>query len=113
MSITRLSAAALSTVAVSALLISCSVSGHVEKIEPKLSSDKLAATVAEQLAASTGQPKPDITCPEDLAAKVGKSTRCKLIGGDGTTFGVSVTVSSVEGTKMNFDIKVDEKPSSN
>ncbi|MEU8570727.1 DUF4333 domain-containing protein [Streptomyces pathocidini] len=100
MSDIRLSATALSTVAVSALLVGCSISGKVEKVEPKLSSDKLAATVADQLAATTGQPKPDVTCPDDLATEVGKSTRCKLTAGDDTAFGVSVTVSSVKGASM-------------
>ncbi|WP_210579110.1 DUF4333 domain-containing protein [Streptomyces sp. GESEQ-4] len=110
---TRLSAATwgLSAVTVAALLAGCSASVNVEKSEPKLSANKLAITVAEELAATTGQPKPDITCPEDLAGKVGNTTRCTLTADDGSTLGVTVTVSSVDGDKINFDIKADDKAS--
>lgn len=109
----RLSAAtwSISGVAVATLLVGCSASVNVEKSEPKLSADKLATTVAEKLAATTGQPKPDITCPEDLTGKVGTTTRCTLTASDGSTLGVTVTVSSVEGGKINFDIKADDTAS--
>ena len=113
MAAARLSAAtwAISAVAVGALLVGCSASVNVGKSEPKLSADKLAATVAEKLAATTGQPKPNITCPEALTGKVGNTTRCTLKANDGSTLGVTVKVSSVEGGKINFDIKVDDTAS--
>ncbi|MFJ6899092.1 DUF4333 domain-containing protein [Streptomyces hokutonensis] len=109
----RLSAAAsiLSAVAVGTLLVGCSVSVSTGKSTPKLSADKLATTVSERLAATTGQPKPEISCPEDLAGKVGTTTRCKLTASDGSTLGVTVTVSSVDGDKINFDIKADNTAS--
>ncbi|MCT9079485.1 DUF4333 domain-containing protein [Streptomyces fulvoviolaceus] len=110
---TRLSTAtwSLSVVAVGVLLAGCSASVSVGNSEPKLSADKLATTVAEKLAATTGQPKPDIACPEDLAGKVGTTTRCTLTAGDGSTLGVTVTVSSVDGSNINFDIKADDTAS--
>lgn len=101
----------LSAVAVGVLLVGCSSSVNVEKSGPKLSADKLATTVSEKLAAETGQPKPDITCPEDLVGKVGNTTRCTLTADDGSTLGVSVTVSSVDGDQINFDIQADAKAS--
>ncbi|MEU9678767.1 DUF4333 domain-containing protein [Streptomyces parvus] len=101
----------LSAVAAGALLVGCSGSVSVGNSEPKLSSDKLATTVSEKLAATTNQPKPDITCPEDLAGKVGATTRCTLTAKDGSTLGVSVKVTSVEGDKINFDIKADDTAS--
>ncbi|MFE9441488.1 DUF4333 domain-containing protein [Streptomyces sp. NPDC006602] len=106
----------LSVVAVGVLLTGCSASVHVGKTEPKVSApkvsaDKLATTVAERLAASTGQPKPDTTCPEDLVGKVGTTTRCTLTGDDGSTLGVTVTVTSVDGEQVNFDIEADETAS--
>ncbi|MFF2504813.1 DUF4333 domain-containing protein [Streptomyces sp. NPDC058067] len=108
----RLSAAtwALSAVAAGALLVGCSGSVSVGKSDPKLSKAKLADTVGEKLAATTGQPKPDVTCPEDLVGKVGNTGRCTLTASDGSTLGVTVKVSSVEGSNINFDIKADEKP---
>ncbi|MFE2990677.1 DUF4333 domain-containing protein [Streptomyces sp. NPDC059262] len=109
----RLSAAtwALSAVAAGALLVGCSGSVSVGKSDPKLSKGKLADTVAEKLAATTGQPKPDVTCPEDLVGKVGNTGRCTLTANDGSTLGVTVKVSSVNGNNVNFDIKADETPS--
>jgi hypothetical protein len=101
----------LSAVALGALLVGCTASVKVEKTEPKLSADKLATTVAEKLAAATGQQKPDITCPEDLVGKVGNTTRCTLTASDGSTLGVTVTVTSVDGGNVNFDIKADETAS--
>jgi hypothetical protein len=101
----------LSVVGASALLVGCSASVSVGKSEPKLSADKLATTVAEKLAATTGQPKPHITCPEDLVGKVGTTTRCTLKADDGSSLGVSVTVPSVDGGQINFDIKADETDS--
>lgn len=113
MATARLSAAtySLAAVAVGALLVGCSASVNVEKVEPKLSADKLSTTVAEKLAATTGQPKPDVTCPNDLTGKVGTTTRCTLTADDGSTLGVTVTVSSLDGDKINFDIKADDTAS--
>jgi Domain of unknown function (DUF4333) len=97
--------------AASALLVGCSASVKVEQDTPKLSAGKLATTVSEKLAAQTGQPKPKITCPEDLVGKVGTTTRCTLTGTDGGTLGVTITVSSVEEGQINFDFKADDKAS--
>lgn len=107
---TRFSAAtwSLSAVAVGVLLAGCSASVSVGNSEPKLSADKLATTVSEKLAAAMDRPEPDITCPEDLLGKVGTTTRCTLTADDGATLGVTVTVSSVDGSHINFDIKVDD-----
>ncbi|MGW4289203.1 DUF4333 domain-containing protein [Streptomyces sp. NPDC004673] len=115
MSIYRVSKAALtlSAVAVGALLTGCSASVHAGKTseEPKISSGKLADTVAERLAAQTGQPKPDVSCPEDLVGKVGTKTRCVLTASDKSTVGVTVTVTSVKDSQIGFGIKADDKVS--
>ncbi|MBD3003189.1 MULTISPECIES: DUF4333 domain-containing protein [unclassified Streptomyces] len=113
MTTTRLPAATsiLSAVAAGVLLVGCSASVSVEKSTPKVSADKLATVVAEKLAATTGRPKPDIACPEDLVGKVGNTTRCELTADDGSTLGVSVTVSSVDGDQVNFDVKADDTAS--
>lgn len=113
MAITRPSPAIwmLSAVAAGMFLVGCSGSVSVGDSEAKLSKDKLATTVAEKLADSTGQPEPDITCPEDLVGKAGATTRCTLTADDGSTLGVSATVTSVEGEQINFDIKADDTAS--
>lgn len=91
----------LTAAAAAALLVGCSS-------QAELSKDEVANTVAEKLAAQTGQPKPDVTCPDDLAGKVGTSLRCKLTATDGTSFGVTVKVTSVEGGTIHYGIEVDE-----
>ncbi|WP_406497948.1 DUF4333 domain-containing protein [Streptomyces sp. NBC_00846] len=101
----------LSAAAVGALLAGCSGSVSVGNSDPELSADKLATTVSEKLAATTGRPKPDVTCPDDLVGKVGNTTRCTLTANDGSTLGVTVKVSSVDGSKINFDIKADDTAS--
>ena len=93
--------------AVGALLSGCSVT--VVKGKAKLSADKLGAEVAKQLAATTGQPEPKVSCPEDLAGEVGTTTRCTLTADDGSTLGVTVKVTSVKDDKIHFDIKADDK----
>ncbi|MFR9676215.1 DUF4333 domain-containing protein [Streptomyces sp. TR06-5] len=94
------------TAAAGLLLVGCSTT-------PKLPKDQLGDTVAQKLAASTGQPEPDVSCPEDLVGEVGTSTRCTLTAQDGSTLGVNVEVTSVEGTNIKFDIQADDKVSSN
>ncbi|GAA2357715.1 hypothetical protein SVIO_039970 [Streptomyces violaceusniger] len=48
---------------------------------------------------------------KDLVGKVGNTTRCELTADDGSTLGVSVTVSSVDGDQVNFDVKADDTAS--
>jgi hypothetical protein len=97
----------LATAAVSMLLAGCSASGDLEKSEPKMSAEKVATLVSEKLASTTGRPKPDISCPEDLVGKVGTTMRCKLTASDGSTLGVTVKVTSVDGDQINFDFEAD------
>ncbi|MFD3607900.1 DUF4333 domain-containing protein [Streptomyces atroolivaceus] len=113
MAIARSAAAkwSLSAVAVGVLLAGCSASVSAGKTGPELSSDELAASLADKLASTTGRPKPDITCPEDLAGKVGAETRCTLTADDGSTLGVSATVTSVDGEQIHYDFEADETAS--
>jgi hypothetical protein len=100
----------LSAVVVSMLLGGCSASVEVGST-PKLSAEKLAGLLAEKLASTTGRPKPHITCPEDLAGKIGTTTRCRLTADDGSTLGVAVKVTSVHDGRIDFDFKADDKAS--
>ncbi len=102
----------LSAVAVSMLVGGCSASVEVGSgSTPKLSADKLSGLLADKLASATDRPKPHIACPEDLAGKTGTTTRCKLTADDGSTLGITVTVTSVEDGQVNFDYKADNKAS--
>lgn len=69
------------------------------------------ATAAEDALEQQVGTRPDVSCPHDLSAKVGATTRCTLTaqGVDGT-YGITVTVRSVQDGKAHFDVKVDDQP---
>lgn len=67
----------------------------------------VAQSVFDQLV-SNGKQVNQVSCP-DLAAQVGASQRCSLTSGT-ETYGVTVTVTSVAGTDVKFDIQVDQTP---
>lgn len=69
----------------------------VEEVE-RQSSDRLSEQV--------GQVPDDFTCPEDLPAEEGARMRCELTAG-GQSLGVTLTVTSVDGGEVNWDIVVD------
>ncbi|MGZ4539901.1 MAG: DUF4333 domain-containing protein [Blastococcus sp.] len=55
--------------------------------------------------------RPDITCPKDLDATVGATTRCTLtVGKDPAKYGVTVVVTSVKDGNATFDVRVDRTP---
>jgi hypothetical protein len=67
----------------------------------------VAQSVFDQLAAN-GKQVNEVSCP-DLAASDGASERCRLKSGN-QIYGVTVTVTSVQGTDVKFDIQVDQTP---
>ncbi len=63
---------------------------------------------ATQLAAQANLPKPAVTCPDDLVAKVGATLECYLVGpGESEKVPVHIEVMTVtaDGT-ANFNISV-------
>ncbi|WP_239146222.1 DUF4333 domain-containing protein [Streptomyces sp. SID10815] len=102
----------LAAVAAGTLLLGCSASVETKKsTPPKLSAAKLSSTLSAKLAAATGQPEPHVSCPEDLVGKVGTTTRCTLTADDGSTLGVTVKVTSVDGDQIHYDYQADKKAS--
>jgi hypothetical protein len=75
-----------------------------------VSKEDLQSQVSQQLTAQVGQAPESVTCPDDLDAEVGRSTRCQLLTTEGTTYGVGVTVTKVENSNVSFDIQVDPAP---
>ena len=75
-----------------------------------LAADDVATSAEDALEEQVGA-RPDVSCPDDLDAEVGAETRCMLtVDGDDQEYGVTVTVTSVEGETANFDVQVDEEP---
>jgi hypothetical protein len=83
--------------------------GDVVSADPSttIPGDKVAQSVQEQLT-ERGEPVDRVSCP-DLAARVGASQRCTLVS-RGATYGVTVAVTSVQGTDVRFGIQVDQTP---
>ena len=55
--------------------------------------------------------RPDVVCPDDLSPEVGAETRCTLTaGGDPTAYGVTVTITAVEGDQPTYRVEVDPEP---
>jgi Domain of unknown function (DUF4333) len=75
-----------------------------------VSKGDVATAVADQVESQAGA-RPDVRCPDDLDADVGATTRCTLTleGVDGE-YGVTATVTKVEGDQAFFDIQVDTEP---
>jgi hypothetical protein len=70
--------------------------------------DDVANQISDQLAEQFGR-RPTVTCPDSLKGDVGATLRCELQD-QGPTYGVTVTVTSVEGGSVKFNFKVDDQP---
>lgn len=51
----------------------------------------------------------EVTCPGDLDAEVGKTLTCEFVV-DGQPTGAVATVTSIEGSTANYDIKTEARP---
>jgi hypothetical protein len=77
-----------------------------------LAADDVATKAEDALEEQVGV-RPEISCPEDLPADVGASTRCTFTAGDDPTeYGVQVTVTSVDDDAVRFDVEVEDRPES-
>ncbi len=76
-----------------------------------LTAEEVAARAEDSLEEQAGT-RPDITCPDELPAEVGSEMRCTLtVDGDPAEYGVTVTITSVDGDTAAFDVVVDDQPS--
>jgi hypothetical protein len=55
--------------------------------------------------------RPDVACPDDLKAEVGAKAHCTANApGDPTRYGVTVTVTEVDGDDATYAVEVDDQP---
>jgi hypothetical protein len=55
--------------------------------------------------------RPDVACPDDLKAEVGAKAHCTANApGDPTRYGVTVTVTEVNGDDATYAVEVDDQP---
>lgn len=70
-----------------------------------VSAQDLQQMVSSQLAAKAGSPPDSVVCPGDLETNAGASITCQVTA-RGETRGVTVTVASVEGNAVSFNLSV-------
>lgn len=91
--------------------VAAGCSATVGDTTPTLDKAEVGKQVQASLGKQFGRVPDDVTCPDDLEGKVGVKGRCVLTD-SGTSYGVTVTVTSVDGTTVNFDAVVDKQPQS-
>ena len=79
------------------------VGTHTAPATAEVSKADLQKDISNRVA-ETGQVAQSVTCPEDLVGEVGKTTRCAVTKSATSSFEVLVTVSSVEGSNVNYDV---------
>lgn len=100
---------------VSAALVALLVSACSASVgTASLSADEVEQQATAALAESQGIPldeMPPLECPSDLTAEIGASMVC-VIGdpAQGNTYDVTITVETVEGEDVGFDIQVADTP---
>jgi hypothetical protein len=88
-----------------------SVEGDNAKFDMVETVDKnqVASEISDQLGQQVGHKPDSVSCPDNLKGTVGATLRCDLTDSN-QTYGVTVTVASVDGGDVNFNFKVDDQP---
>ena len=77
---------------------------------PTLTTSTLEKGAEDALREKFGQAL-DVACPDRLKAEVGARTRCTVTPeGLDKSYGITVTVRSVEGDTAHFDVALDSRP---
>lgn len=76
---------------------------------PTVGKAQVARQISDDLFRQFGSRPDSVTCPEDLEGTPWATLRCELKD-NGQTYGVTVTVNSVQGSDVNYGFKVDEQP---
>lgn len=100
----RMVAAAASGALVMLFASGCSFSFGGDVVVKK---EEVAKQASAGLEKQVGRAPEDVTCEKDLKGKVGESVRCTLTD-SGKKLGMTATVKSVDGKKVNLDFQVDD-----
>jgi ABC-type Fe3+-hydroxamate transport system substrate-binding protein len=99
------------TIAAAALVLvglaGCSASVSVGT--PQVTAEDVAQQVSDSLGESVGVPPEKVECPDDLDAEIDAELRCVLTDA-GVEYGVTVTVTAVDGKDVDFTVLVDDGP---
>ncbi|MGQ0573008.1 MAG: DUF4333 domain-containing protein [Pseudonocardia sp.] len=72
--------------------------------------DDIEQEIHKLVLRADGRPAENVACPEPLPTRAGSSIRCSVTIGSGQEYGVTVKLRSVEGDRTNYDIEVDDTP---
>lgn len=78
-------------------LAACSSTSSVSQAD-------VESEIATQWEAQNGAPPDSVSCPGSLEGTVGKQIQCEITSGE-LVLPVNVTVTSVDGSTVNFDIQ--------
>jgi hypothetical protein len=97
--------AAVGALAACAAASGCTINvgTHTAPATAEVSKADLQKDISNRVA-EAGQVAQSVTCPEDLVGEVGKTTRCTVTKSATSSYEVLVTVSSVEGSNVNYDV---------
>lgn len=98
---TAVAAAAVACAAVSGCTIN--IGNRNPSSTAKVSKEDLQKDISQRVT-NAGQTPQSVTCPDDLVGEPGQSTRCEVTMSATSSFEPIVTVTSVQGTKVNYDI---------
>ena len=84
-------------------LSGCSGSVKVGSTAPSVSAADLQKNLTDQFSTADPAPK-SVTCTDDLVGEVGKKASCDVVFSDTNSVQAVVTVNSVDGTTVNYDI---------
>ena len=96
---TLLVSAAAAGLTASVAACSCSVSSSSHGV----SKSDVASQITSKMTDAAGNKPNSVSCPSDLEAKVGAQLNCEMKVKN-QTFNVNVTVTSVEGSNVKFDM---------
>ncbi|ALR12849.1 DUF4333 domain-containing protein [Mycobacteroides saopaulense] len=99
-------------VLVGLLLSGCEAHFSLGSSSPELAKAKLETGLKDAITEKTGVALTGVRCDGPLKGEKGATQRCAVVDGEGKTIGVTVTATGVEGTKISFNWKVDDQPSS-
>jgi hypothetical protein len=98
---TAVAAGAVACAAVSGCTIN--IGNRIPPSTATVSKEDLQKDISQRLADAVQTPQ-SVSCPADLLGQPGQSTRCEVTMSATSSFEPIVTVTSVEGTKVNYDI---------
>lgn len=86
-------------------LLGAGLSGCSAKVETVKSATaaELQTNLTERLTAA-GSPPQTVTCKGDLAAEVGKTTRCDVVFSDANSLEAIVTATGAEGSEISYEL---------